>query len=289
LAEQLCRERVGCAGIVRREPDRAGDAFHVIGIVQLGAQTNPVTLLFGQRCDGGSAITTNTREECPFGHNTIERRAMVDRYHKRAEPRVIGANLNANRALGGGREHRFQRNGRASLRHVEPFEPSRSEQGSVNLARFELRQPRRDIPAKQHNLQIGAQPQQLRSAARRAGTDYRALLQRDNPRATNQPITDICALQHRGEPEMRRALRLDIFHRMDREIDLAAGKRLIEFLGPQRFSANLGKRAILNLVTRRNNRDKSDCILREAVRGDKRIGDQLCLCACEWGRAGSET
>ena len=60
------------------------------------------------------------------------------------------------------------------LRKAEPAQARHGEQRRIDLAAFELFEPRADIAAQQRDAEIGPHPTQLRLPAQRRGADERA-------------------------------------------------------------------------------------------------------------------
>ena len=85
-------------------------------------------------------------------------------------------------------------------------------------------------------------------AARRACADDRSGRQRGNGSRAQQHVAHVLPLQHGTDGDFGGTDRLDVLGRMDRKVDLAGEQRRVEFLGPQRLSANLRQWPVLHLV-----------------------------------------
>src|SRR3546814_4848524 len=70
--------------------------------------------------------------------------------------------------------------------------------------------------------------------------------------------SDVCSSDLRRDPDLRRADRLHILHRMNGRVDVATQKRRIQLLGPQRLAADLGERPVLHAVAGGGKGDKRD-------------------------------
>jgi hypothetical protein len=89
-------------------------------------------------------------------------------------PRVGPARRDGDRALPRSGQERVDVEDRASpLREAEPLQAGEREQGRADRARLGLAQPRLDIAAPKHRLEIGAKPQRLGLTAKRCRAEGR--------------------------------------------------------------------------------------------------------------------
>src|SRR5205085_1557108 len=79
-----------------------------------------------------------------------------------------------------------------------------------------------------------------------------------------------------------------VLHRMDAEIDFTGEERPVEFLRPQRLSADLGERPVLDLVAGRGDRDDLDPAVGPALSDLDRRCDLARLSKRERRSAGSK-
>ena len=136
------------------------------------------------------------------------------------------------------------------------FRPAAASRVASTSPLFDLLQPRFDIAAERHDLEVGPQPQQLRRAPRRRGADHARLAsacRSTRRRSAGRARRRAGAPRRCGSRSGRIAF--DILHRMDAEIDFAVEQRAVELLGPQRLAADLGQRPVLDLVAGGLDRD----------------------------------
>ena len=113
--------------------------------------------------------------ESALGLHRPEGDLVVDRGQHALGHIVVGPALEPERALARRRQQDLDRDRHADVGQPEPLEPRRREQGRIDLAVLDLQQPGFDIAAQGHDLEVGPHRAQLRRAARRRGTDRRAL------------------------------------------------------------------------------------------------------------------
>ena len=177
--------------------------------------------------------------------------ASIDRRQQRAGLGVVGAGLDADRALPDRRqefvelEHRRRRIG-----ETEPLQPGQRQQRRVGLALVELAQPRLDVAAQIDDPQIGPQPPHQRLAAQRRGADHRAARQLGEVArlAADEDVARVLARQKRREHQPVRQEGRHVLGRMHREVDAALEQRLLDLLGEQALAAGLGQRPVLDPV-----------------------------------------
>ena len=212
-------------------------------------------------------------------------RRVVDSGDEVANLRIAAQHLHAHRAL----RRRGEKVDRLALGDAEPVEAGGGEQHRVGLASPQLGEPGVDIAAHRHDLQIRPAGEQLRPPARRGGADPGAERKRLDAVAADQPVARVGALEHRRDDEFDGPDRLDVLHRMDREVGTALEQTQVELLGPQRLAADLGERPVLDAVAGGGHRHDLDGLLAPAVRGAQRIGDQGRLGEGERRAAGADT
>ena len=195
------------------------------------------------------ATSAQCQSERALGLNAVEGLDMIDRTEQCRRARIVGTTLDPDRSLRRGGEHLLDRDRRPDIAPTEPVEPGGGKQGRIDLTGVAFRQPRVDIAADRQHLKVGAQPKQLRGAARAAAADPRAVGQLRNRPRPDQPVANIRALEHRDDPQGVGALALDILHRMDRGVGLPREQGEVELLGPQCLAPDLGERTILNAIT----------------------------------------
>ena len=155
----------------------------------------------------------------------------------------------------------------------EPLEAGRGEQGCVDLARLDLLEARFDIAAQRHDLEVGADTQQLRRPALRRGADDGALFELVDQVRADQPVADIAARADGGDVNFLGSDAFDVLHRMDAKAQLTSDQRLVELLGPQSLATDLGERFVENLVAGGGDCDQLDIAVGPALRGLDRRGD----------------
>ena len=277
MCQQVAGQRLGNIGI-------GGIAGYVPGYMvtavfsqQFGADRRPVVLDRRKPRHRGMTIRLQCREQGAFEHDARQGWRMIDRGNPAERLVIVGACLDPHRTLRRSRQHDVTRDSHADIPAPEPVEPCGCEQCRIDLARGELCQPCVDIAAKQDGPDIGPQPQQLCTPARRTRADRRALRQRIDACRTDQPVANIGARQHRRDPDHGGANCLDILHRMHRAIDLAVDQRPVEFLGPQRLAADVGQRPVLHPVAGGANHDDFDRVPAPAMRCAQRTPYQIRL------------
>jgi len=91
---------------------------------------------------------------------------MIDRGEQATHLAIGGKRLDPDRALRRSRQHDLNCDRRAKAALAYSVEPGRREERGIGLSSLKLAQAGRHIAAKQHHLQIGPQPPDLRGAAR---------------------------------------------------------------------------------------------------------------------------
>ena len=76
---------------------------------------------------------------------------------------------------------------------------------------------------------------------------------------------------------------------MDRDVDRPGVERRIEFAGPQRLTAHVGERPVLNLVARRGHRHDVERRHVDAMAGNQRRSRHMCLSHRQRRRARADT
>ena len=130
--------------------------------------------------------------------------------------------------------------------------------------------------------------EQLRGPTRSARAEPRSLGQGPDRGGANQHVAYVLARKDRGDGDLGGADRLDILQRMDREVDLSGDQPGVEFLGPQGLAADLGERAILDLVAAGGHRNELDLGFGDAVGGDQAGAGLLRLGHGQGRAAGAE-
>lgn len=117
----------------------------------------------------------------------------------------------------------------------------------------ELGEPGVEVAAQCGDSEVGPQRQQLRDASQAGGSDQSAARQGGDvvEPIGDERITRILALQHRGQLEAVGQMHGHVLERVNGQVRVAALERQLEFLDEQALAANLGQRAIEDLVAAR--------------------------------------
>ena len=128
----------------------------------------------------------------------------------------------------------------------------------MDLAPFELREPRLDVPAKERDLQVGPHAPDLRLPAQRRGADDPALGQFPDAGvvAADEGVPHILAREVTRDHDAVRKGGRQILGGMYADIDGAIEKRDVELLGEQPLAARLREGAILDRVAGRLDRQQ---------------------------------
>ena len=143
-------------------------------------------------------------------------------------------------------EHRGRRVGEA-----EPLQSGERQQGRVDLAGVELAQPRLDIAAQRHDVEIRPQPLHHRLPPQRGGADdgaVRQLARGSSALRLMKASRTSSRGRHAGEHQPVRQHGRHVLGRMHREIDRAGEQRLLDLLGEQALAAGLRQRPVLDAV-----------------------------------------
>ena len=209
-------------------------------------------------------------EEAAFEQNGAMRRRVVDGLQQRERRGVALARRDPHRTLRARRQHHIVGNRRADF-ESQPVEPGGGEQRRIDRAIFDFGHPRRDIAAQHRRFEIGPHCLQLRGTARARRADPAPKRQCGDALGPQQPFADISARQHGDERNPVAQLRLDVLHRMHRKVDPPVEQRRVELLGPQRLTADLGKRPVLHPVAGGRDDDDLDRVDAPAMRGSERL------------------
>lgn len=248
MRQQIAREPSGRVSIIGRDPYRSCHTFGAVRAIQFRAQHQRISLGCRECGKRRMARATKRGEQRALRHHRRVGRGVVDRRHEAVQPRVVAPDFDPDGTLRWGGQHRLNRHRRSCRMQPQSVEPRRCEQRRIKRAAVNFGKPCGDIAAQQGDLQVWAQPEQLRAPPWRACANQRPLFECHNMRATDKPITDISAGQHRGQGKVRWAKRLDVLHRVHGKVDLATSQRMVELFGPQRFAPHFGKRPVLNFV-----------------------------------------
>ena len=105
---------------------------------------------------------------------------------------------------------------------------------------------------------------------------------------TNQHVAHVGTGKNGGDAELFRPGRLDVLHRVNGKVDLAFEQPGVELLGPQRLAADLGERAVKDLVATGGDGDDLHHAFGPSVGGAKPVAGLFGLRHGKRGAAGSE-
>lgn len=202
---------------------------------------------------------------------------IVDRGQVTARIRIVSAAFEADGPLRHGRQHRLEVERHADIGMAEPVQSCCRQHRRIRLTIFDTRNPRRDITAKRHDLEVGPEPSKLCSAPWGRGADDGALGQGCKADGADQAVADVGPFEHRDEFDPLWPNRLDVLHRMNASIGASLQQSVVQCLGPQCLAANFGKRTILNDIAIGRDRDDFNIVAGPAVRRNQRGACQMGL------------
>ncbi len=167
---------------------------------------------------------------------------------------LAAADLQAQRALPGRRNHLVDRKARANaVAQAQAHQAGRGQHDRVVAAFVELAQAGVEVAAQRRHAQVGTQRQQLRHPAQAGGAHQRALRQFGDrrPLRRNEGIARILAIQHRHQLEAGGQLHRHVLERVHGQVRGARFQRGLELLDEQPLAADLGQRAVDDLVAAR--------------------------------------
>ena len=134
------------------------------------------------------------------------------------------------------------------MSEAEPLQAGEREQRSADRARLGLVQPRLDIAAQEHRLEVGAKAQSLGLTAQRGGAERRPARQALDRigQGGDQRVANVFARQIGGDNDAVGHERGQVLGRMHGRVDRAGEERGVDFLGEQALAAGLGERTILD-------------------------------------------
>ena len=234
------------------------------------------------------AGATQRLQHRAFGGDGIGRVGIADHGQRFMQRNIVGQRLDPHRALRRGRQHGVDRDGHADIALVEPVKARRRQQRGMDLPRRQLGEAGGDIAAKQGDGGVGAQPHDLRGAARRTGADDRVGGQRGETFHPHQLVAHVGARQHRSDLKDGGADRFDILHAVDGEVDLLRDQRALQLLGPERLAADIGKRPVLDPVAAGLDGDDLDRVRCPAMGSDEGMGGHVRLGQRKRGASGAK-
>ena len=164
---------------------------------------------------------------------------------------TIGANLDAQRALPGGRQRFFRCDGRTdALGQPQALEPGGSQDDGGVVTTVELAQARVQIATQRLNDQMRETRPQRCLATQAGGAHHSAGRQRGQIGVVvgDKGVARVFAFENGRQCEALRQLHRHILERMDGQIGTSLGQRDFQFLHEQTFAPHLGERAVENLV-----------------------------------------
>ncbi len=222
--------------------------------VHAGYQAMQDDRVLFDRCvarDRYPAVPVQTRQQTPFRFDRYPRVLMVQRGDQSECFRIVRAADDGERTLADRRKHDIRLEMLRDARSVtQSPETGGREQDGFELPVVEFLEPRADIPADRARLQMREPLPELCRPAQTAGTDAgarRHLIQRSNRRDDRVPR--IFPLGDRSNDSAGSYFERKVLHAVDRQVDPAVKKRLVEFLGKEALSPNFGQRRIKYPVT----------------------------------------
>ncbi len=139
---------------------------------------------------------------------------------------------------------------RGASGETETLETREREENRVHFALVELSQPRIDIAAQQHDVEIGTGARGLRVAAHGGRAETSALRQIGQRLGLvgEERFAGILAFEKGAERQARRQGGRHVLHRMDGEIDLVLQERVFQFLDEESLAAGIGQAPVLDAV-----------------------------------------
>mmetsp|Transcript_15050 Transcript_15050/g.35640 ORF Transcript_15050/g.35640 Transcript_15050/m.35640 type:complete len:285 (-) Transcript_15050:548-1402(-) len=181
-------------------------------------------------------------------------RRMVQLQQGLAQRSGVGADLQTQRPLPRARQHLLDLEDAAhALPQAQALETGSGQHDGVVAALIELAQPGIEVAAQRLDAQVRPQVQQLRHAAQAGAADDGALGKLGERRIVvrDEGVARVFALQHGGEHEALRQLHRHVLQRVHRELGAPFGQGGLELLDEQALAADLGERAVENLVAAR--------------------------------------
>lgn len=248
ISQQVRGERTGSIQIAGIEASIIGDADRAIRAENRSSHMQLLAIAVGQ--NGYRAVATASKpfQEGAFGQNFFMAGRMVNPGQNFACSLVRGTAFNPDGRLRWGGQPYFRIKPCANIILTQPLQPGCCQKCRIGLACFQLSHARCDIPANADDGQIGACMQQLSRTARCTGADTGAVRNISDRSRTQQHICFIRTGQDCADRDFSRADCFHILHRVDSRVDFSLRQPNVEFAGPQCLAANIGQRAILNLV-----------------------------------------
>jgi hypothetical protein len=177
---------------------------------------------------------------------------MIDRTDNRRNTRVILPDFDRKRALANRRQAQFGMEplGDPTLQAKADKARDRKDDG-IQVERFEFLDPRLHVAAQRNDLEVGSVMEELHLPPQAAGPDPCASRQFCEAKAVSgdKRVTRIFTKHDSAHTEARRQLRWEVFHAVDRKVDPAIEKGLLDLLYEQALSPGVRKRRIEELVT----------------------------------------
>jgi hypothetical protein len=216
---------------------------------------------------------------------------VVDRHQQIARAPIVGAGLDADGALPDRRQEFIDiEDRRGGIGQTQTLEPGQRQQSRVGDTLIELAQPRLDVAAQRHNVQIGTQPLHHRLPPQRRGADAGAARQLRNRvgLAADEGVARVLARQERRQHEAARQRGRHVLRRMHREVDGPRQQRLLDLFGEQPFAAGFRQRPVLDAVAAGADHFDRDPIGIEAMCLRQRLPHHVRLRQCQRAAARSE-
>ena len=179
---------------------------------------------------------------------------VIQRRDERSNGNVTHAAFDADGTLADGRQQYFRcQFGADALAQPKALEAGTGENDGIELAAIELGEARIDVTAQAHDLKLRVERTQLTGAAQAGGADARALRQGVEriELVRDKGIARILAFADHRDMQARRASDGHVLKGMHGDVRAAVEQRLLQLLDEQSLAADLGQRAVENLVAAR--------------------------------------
>ena len=189
------------------------------------------------------------QQEGAFRREPLSGGGVVDRGEHGFGVDITGAAFDANRPLcDSGQHQRIVDRGGGDVLHAQPVQAGHRKEGAFGHAIGELFQTGLHVAAEFDDPQVGALVQELRAAAQAGGAHHSTLGQliQRRERRRNKGIAGVFAREIGVEQQAPRLDGRHVFHRVDRNVDLAGQQVVFDFARKQTLAADILERAILN-------------------------------------------
>ena len=211
--------------------------------------------------DGHLTAALQTSIEGPFRRDAGMGGGIVERGDQGSGSGVVQPTFHPDRPLADGRQAEFRRQGDGdAFRQSQPLQAGGGQDDGVELARIQFRQPAVDVAAQAMNPPAWITGRQLTLPAQAGGADPRVGRQDVGVGISvgNEGVARVLARQNHGEPQAGGEIHRHVFHGMDGEIGVAVQQTLFQFLDEQALAADLGQRAVEDLVAASDHADQFD-------------------------------